>query len=277
MMEKLIWIICIWGCAVFFFCLGLYAVRRRKPMWFWAGSEVSEESIANVQAYNRENGRMWKLYSVPFWIAGILYFYCPVGALILLILACSLGIGWLIRYYKRIEQRHRKSAVWQRYYLYRLCFTGVTEWNYVKEEGSDNIRENSESLTTNLAVPNCPLNIASKQYGSIISEFDYDSTLVPGLTRYGRGEGQREVFALQWEETGYILKIQGYLPIHISGKDIITFVQGEKEIARITPAQGVHIAFEFVEADHIKRLEIDPEFIPVLEIMGAFIGLQFAF
>lgn len=165
----------------------------------------------------------------------------------------------------------------QSYYLYRVCFTGITEWKYVKAESTDNIRENSDNLTTNLVVPNCPLNISSKQYGSIISEFDYESTLVPGLTRYGRGQDQREVFSLQWEETEYILKIQGYLPIHISGKEMITFVQGEKEIARITPVRGVHITFDSIEADHIKRLEIDPEFIPVLEILGAFIGLQFAF
>lgn len=203
MVENIIWIICLLGCGALFSGFGIYALRRKKPMWFWAGRQV--------------------------------------------------------------------------YYLYRLSFTGVTEWKYIKADDAGKTRGHSNYLMSSLAVPDSPLNITSAQYGDVISQFDYDSTLIPGLTRYGRGKDQREVFALQWEETEYLLKIRGYLPIHISGKDIITFVQEEKEIARIVPAPAMHIEDESMEADHIKRFEIDPEYIPVLEIIGAFVALQFAF
>lgn len=137
--------------------------------------------------------------------------------------------------------------------------------------------KNRNNMMSALIVPDYPIDIDSKQYGSIRSEFDYDSTLIPGLTRYGRTENHTEVFALQWKETEYILKVRGYLPIHISGKETITFTQREKVIARMISAPAIHIVDEFTEAVNVKQFEIESEFIPILEIMGSFIELQFAF
>lgn len=165
----------------------------------------------------------------------------------------------------------------QSYYLYRLSFTGATVWKYVRADHMNEIREQSNDMMSALIVPDYPIDIASKQYGSIRSEFDHDSTLIPGLTRYGRAEDQTEVFTLQWRETEYILKVRGYLPIHISGKEIITFTQGEKEIARMTPAPAIHIVDGLMEAVSVKQFEIDAEFIPILEIIGSFMELQFAY
>lgn len=101
--------------------------------------------------------------------------------------------------------------------------------------------------------------------------------MVPGLTRYGRAEDHTEVFALQWKETEYTLKVRGYLPIHIFGKEIITFTQRDKEIAGIISAPTIHIVDEFMEAINVKRFEINPKYIPILEILGSFMELQFAF
>lgn len=165
----------------------------------------------------------------------------------------------------------------QSYYLYRLSFTGATLWKYVRADQINEIGEKSNDMMSALVVPDYPIDIASKQYGNIRSEFDYDSTLVPGLTRYGRSENHTEVFALQWKETEYILKVRGYLPIHISGKEIITFTQGDKEIARMISAPTIHIVDEFTEAVNVKQFEIDSEYIPILEILGSFMELQFAF
>jgi len=39
--------------------IGVYAWKRKKPMWFWSGSTVSENEISDVRAYNRANGIMW--------------------------------------------------------------------------------------------------------------------------------------------------------------------------------------------------------------------------
>lgn len=169
----------------------------------------------------------------------------------------------------------------QSYYLYRLSFTGATVWKYVRADQMNEIEEKSKDMMNVLILPDYPVDIISKQFGSIRSEFDYDSILVPGLTRYGRTKAHAEVFALQWRETEYVLKIRGYLPIHISGEEgawmRITFMQEEKEIAKMMPAPTVHIVDEFMDAVDVKQFEIDSEYIPILEILGSFMELQFAF
>lgn len=107
MIEIIIYLVCVWGCAALFFLLGIYAAHRRKPMWFWSGSKVYAGEISDVPAYNRANGRMWKLYSLPFWLAGGLYLWSIMASCIVLVAASTLGIGWLIWTYRRIERRYR--------------------------------------------------------------------------------------------------------------------------------------------------------------------------
>lgn len=165
----------------------------------------------------------------------------------------------------------------QSFYLYRLSFTGVTVWKYVRADHLDQIGTRSENLMTSHLFPECLVHIFSRRYGNIVSEFDCDSTLVPGLTRYGRTENHAEVFALQWKGMEYMLNIRGCLPIHIFGNETVTFVQEGKEIARIESAPAVQIIDEYTEADRIKRLEIEAEFIPVLEMIGSFVELRFAY
>ena len=106
-MDNTVFILCIWGSALLFLCIGIYAGRRKDPMWFWSGSYVPRESITNVRAYNRENARMWKLYSIPFWFCGVLYFLQPSIALILLAGACTIGLAWLIITYRKIETKYK--------------------------------------------------------------------------------------------------------------------------------------------------------------------------
>lgn len=103
---------CCWGCGALFFGIGTWAEHRRSPMHFWAGTEIDPGSISDVSSYNRENGIMWKLYSIPYLIAGVFGLFsgsahwCAVAALILLVLACFPGLVILIRQYKRIEKRY---------------------------------------------------------------------------------------------------------------------------------------------------------------------------
>lgn len=109
MEDKLIWIISTWGCAFLFMIIGLYAKHRKKPMWFWSGTTVPEESVTDIPSYNKANCRMWCIYSVPFWICGITYFVFPITTVIVFTLCCTAGIGWLIWYYKRIEKKFIKK------------------------------------------------------------------------------------------------------------------------------------------------------------------------
>ncbi len=108
MAGKVIMIVCCWICGGLFLGFGVYSSYRKEPMWFWSGSKVSPESISDVPAYNRAQSAMWKVYSLPYWVAGAVAFSSPAGAGILLAAACVLGIPPLLIAHKRIEKRYRK-------------------------------------------------------------------------------------------------------------------------------------------------------------------------
>lgn len=108
MTADIIWLICTWGCAALFTGFSLYARRLKKPMWFWSGSEVPSYKIKDIPAYNKANGIMWSRYSVPFWISGISFFWYRIFAVVLLVLACTVGIIWLIRYYEKISKKYER-------------------------------------------------------------------------------------------------------------------------------------------------------------------------
>lgn len=106
-----IWVICALGCGALFFGIGIWADRARKPVHFWSGIAVDSQKIKDIPAYNHANARMWKCYSVPYWLSGILgicavffEWLMPV-AVIVLVVACFPGIFFLIFHYKRIEKR----------------------------------------------------------------------------------------------------------------------------------------------------------------------------
>lgn len=112
----LIWLICCWGCAGLFFGIGIHACRRKTPLHFWAGTKIDPAKVCDISAYNRENGRMWMLYSVPYWICGMFGFFFglsqwwSVAALVVMTFACFPGIWLLIREYKRIEKKYIRNA-----------------------------------------------------------------------------------------------------------------------------------------------------------------------
>ena len=103
-----------WSCGACFYGIGLWAERSKKPFGFWTWKEVKPESIRDIPAYNRENGKMWKLYAYPYFVVGfcaILGIWIPLMnglALGILLLNCSLGFWWVVRRYKHI---YRKYAV----------------------------------------------------------------------------------------------------------------------------------------------------------------------
>ncbi len=103
----IIWCITVFGCALLFLSLGVYAKKREKPMHFWAGTTVDESKITDVKAYNKENGRMWKIYSLWFWAAGVIYFWNEWISVLLLVLGCTLGIGILVATFNKIEKKYK--------------------------------------------------------------------------------------------------------------------------------------------------------------------------
>ena len=104
--------LCGFGCGALFFGMGVWAARSKKPMHFWAGSQVDAGTITNVAAYNRENARMWKQYSVPFWMCGVLSIasiwarWCAAAYTILIFAGSIGGAIWLAVRYQQISRKY---------------------------------------------------------------------------------------------------------------------------------------------------------------------------
>ena len=96
--------------SLLFTSIGIYAWRRRKPMWFWAGDTVSEDEITDVRTYNRANGIMWLCFSLPLWI-GTIAVVCHsiiLGANIILVDA-TVGLVLMMIAYTFIRKKYKKS------------------------------------------------------------------------------------------------------------------------------------------------------------------------
>lgn len=107
MAGKIIWWFVSFGCAAIFFGIGVYAEKLKKPMWFWSGSEVKITEITDMEKYNKENGMMWKVYSLWYWAAGIAEIWNAHIALAFLVLGCSVGIGILVATYNKIYKKYK--------------------------------------------------------------------------------------------------------------------------------------------------------------------------
>ena len=106
-MEKVIWLIIMIPLSVFFTGLGIFAMRRKKPMWFWSGSEVSEKEIADIPAYNRANGLMWIAYSAVFWVGSVLGLLNVSAAGVVIAVGTLGGIPLLVVAYRHIYNKYK--------------------------------------------------------------------------------------------------------------------------------------------------------------------------
>ncbi len=108
MSDKVIWIVILFPLSSLFTALGVFAWKRKKPMWFWSGSEVSEREITDIPAYNKANGIMWLVYSSVFWISLLLGILNLSAAGFVLAVGCVGGIPLLIIAYNRIYNRYKR-------------------------------------------------------------------------------------------------------------------------------------------------------------------------
>lgn len=106
MVDQIIWIISIWGCAAVFLGLGIYAGKRKEPMKFWAGTTIPPEKVTDITAYNQANSKMWKCYSIPFWVTGISFIWFPTLSAMAMVASATVGTGVLIHHYHKIETEY---------------------------------------------------------------------------------------------------------------------------------------------------------------------------
>ena len=107
MAQRIIWLVIMLPACISFTGLGVFAWRRKKPMWFWSGSVVREDEISDIPAYNRANGIMWIAYSLVFWASAVLGWFRTELAGIVLAVGCLGGIPLLIIAYKKIYAKYR--------------------------------------------------------------------------------------------------------------------------------------------------------------------------
>ena len=107
MAETIIWSIVTFGCGLLFYFIGVFACRKDKPMWFYAGSEVDSSQITNVKKYNKANGLMWKLYSLWYFASGFAHIWNAMLAIIILVLSCTIGIVILVKTYNKIYNKYK--------------------------------------------------------------------------------------------------------------------------------------------------------------------------
>ena len=107
-MERFVWLMIMIPLAIFFTGIGVFAWRRKKPMWFWSGSEVKEDEITDIPAYNRANGLMWIAFSGIFWISAVLGIFRQKTAGVIMAAGVLAGIPVLIIAYSRIYKKYKK-------------------------------------------------------------------------------------------------------------------------------------------------------------------------
>lgn len=109
-MENVLWLLIMAPCSAVFTSIGIYAWKRKKPMWFWSGSTVKESEIADIPAYNRANGCMWIAFSVPLWLSTFLGLSNGIAALIPLALDGVLGLPAMMVIYQRIYAKYKAPS-----------------------------------------------------------------------------------------------------------------------------------------------------------------------
>ena len=106
--DNIIWLIIMIPVSLLFTLLGVYAWRRKEPMWFWAGSTVKKYQIKDVKAYNRANGVMWLAFSVPLWVGTVLGIMNVSTGGIVIGAGILLGIPFLVVAYAKIYKKYKR-------------------------------------------------------------------------------------------------------------------------------------------------------------------------
>ena len=104
----IVWLIIMIPVSAFITGIGVYAWRRKKPMWFWSGTKVRESEISDVPAYNRANAIMWICYSAVFWLSAFLGLWNETAGGILLIAGCLISAPVLPMVYGKIYNKYRR-------------------------------------------------------------------------------------------------------------------------------------------------------------------------
>ena len=100
--------IIIWICGLMFIGIGIFSLKKKTPMHFWAGTTVKPEEISDITAYNKANGIMWISYGGMYILSGLfsLIYNISIGAFIVVLMSIP-GLIVLIIVYKKIYDKYK--------------------------------------------------------------------------------------------------------------------------------------------------------------------------
>lgn len=105
--ESILFTIIAWACGAIFIGLGIYSIRKKTPMHFWAGTTVKSNEITNIRAYNKANGIMWISYGSTFVLAGVFSLLNMAIGTMFFIIAGIAGTFVLILVYNHIYNKYK--------------------------------------------------------------------------------------------------------------------------------------------------------------------------
>ena len=108
--ATLIWLGCIWLIAILFLFFGVKWSKSEEPVSIWAQKEpLKRKDLTDVEGYNREMGRMLKLYSLPYFFTGLTFLWSAMIAGILAFVVTIGGVVYLAWMYDKIQQKYRRK------------------------------------------------------------------------------------------------------------------------------------------------------------------------
>ena len=106
-MREIVWLSTTLPVALLLPGIGVYAFRKKTPIGFFAGVPAPE--VTDVRAYNRENGVMWTVFSLPFFSAAALGLWRVWAGTAVLLAGTFFGIPLLVFAYSHICRKYRKT------------------------------------------------------------------------------------------------------------------------------------------------------------------------
>jgi hypothetical protein len=99
-----------WSCGAMMLGIALWARAKKTPMHFWSGYEVKSEEIADVRGYNRAMMRMWAIYGLGYFVAGLAAFFSMIAVGVAIGFLAVPGVIILIVAYSKIYAKYRAES-----------------------------------------------------------------------------------------------------------------------------------------------------------------------
>lgn len=102
-------------CSSIFIAIGIFALRKKEPINFWANDPdyIKHEAIVDVKAYNRKCGMIWILFGFLFFLPILMRLYHPFPDWILgifIIFISVVGMITMMIYYEYLHDVYTKKV-----------------------------------------------------------------------------------------------------------------------------------------------------------------------